>query len=131
LPVLSSSECSASARAPFAETSSFLADPRQVRGGTGKRIAVRRSNLEDEMARTFMWSGVLAAGLAVSGSQSAAPLATLIVPAGFQIEVFAENVGNARSMALGPQGTCSSGRSTPATSTPSSIATGITRPIRC
>ena len=28
-----------------------------------------------------------------------------MVPAGFQAEVFAENVDNARSMALGPQGT--------------------------
>ena len=33
------------------------------------------------------------------------PLGALVVPAGFKFEVFAENVGNARMMALGPQGT--------------------------
>jgi glucose/arabinose dehydrogenase len=50
--------------------------------------------------------GVLAAGLTVGARQGAPPpLAALVVPAGFKVEVFAENVGNARSMALGPQGT--------------------------
>ena len=50
-------------------------------------------------------SGVLAAGLAVSGRQSASPLDQLVVPEGFHVDVFAENVENAREMALGPQGT--------------------------
>lgn len=50
-------------------------------------------------------SGVVAAPLAVSGRQSAAPLASLVLPAGFRAAVFADNVENARSMAIGPQGT--------------------------
>jgi glucose/arabinose dehydrogenase len=33
------------------------------------------------------------------------PQTQWVVPAGFQVDVFAENVANARSMALGPQGT--------------------------
>ena len=37
--------------------------------------------------------------------QGASPLASLVLPAGFQADVFAEKVENARSMALGPQGT--------------------------
>ena len=41
-------------------------------------------------------SGVLAAGLTVSARQGAAPLASLVLPAGFQVGVFAENVENAR-----------------------------------
>ena len=45
-------------------------------------------------------SGVLAAGLAVSGRQSASPLDQLVVPEGFHVDVFAENVENAREMAL-------------------------------
>jgi len=49
-------------------------------------------------------AGVLAAGVTPVARQSPAPLA-LVLPAGFQADVFAENVGNARSMALGPQGT--------------------------
>ena len=50
---------------------------------------------------------VLAAGLtAYAGQGTPAPApAPLIVPAGFKVEVFAENVANARSMALGSQGT--------------------------
>ena len=50
-------------------------------------------------------SSVLAAGAAGFSGQGAAPLAALVLPSGFKAEVFAENVGNARSMALGPQGT--------------------------
>ena len=50
-------------------------------------------------------SGVLAAGLTVSGRQSASPIDQLTVPAGFRLSVFAENVENAREMVLGPQGT--------------------------
>ncbi len=49
--------------------------------------------------------GVLAAGLTGSARQDAAPLPPLVLPAGFQADVFAENVENARSMVLGPQGT--------------------------
>ena len=49
--------------------------------------------------------GVLAAGLVTSARQAPPPLASLTLPAGFQAAVFAEGVENARSMALGPQGT--------------------------
>jgi glucose/arabinose dehydrogenase len=49
--------------------------------------------------------GVLAVGLTGSARQAAAPLPPLVLPAGFQADVFAEKVENARSMALGPQGT--------------------------
>jgi glucose/arabinose dehydrogenase len=53
--------------------------------------------------------GVLAGGFTTSARQGApptpAPLANLTVPAGFQVDVFAEGVENARSMAQGPQGT--------------------------
>jgi glucose/arabinose dehydrogenase len=52
---------------------------------------------------------VLAASLTTSARQAAppvsAPLPKLTVPAGFQADVFAEGVDNARSMALGPQRT--------------------------
>src|SRR5437867_4811269 len=51
-------------------------------------------------------AAALAAGLTASARQAAPrPLGALVVPAGFKFEVFAENVGNARMMALGPQGT--------------------------
>jgi glucose/arabinose dehydrogenase len=44
--------------------------------------------------------------LTASARQAAPrPLGALVVPAGFRFEVFAENVGNARMMVLGPQGT--------------------------
>ena len=49
--------------------------------------------------------GVLAAGLTGAARQDSAPLSPLVLPAGFQADVFAEKVENARSMALGPQGT--------------------------
>jgi glucose/arabinose dehydrogenase len=49
--------------------------------------------------------GALASGWAVAAQQADAPLAQLVLPAGFTAEVFAENVENAREMALGPQGT--------------------------
>ena len=45
------------------------------------------------------------AGFTVLAQQPARPLGALVVPAGFKFEVFAENVTNARMMALGPQGT--------------------------
>jgi glucose/arabinose dehydrogenase len=48
---------------------------------------------------------VLAATLTTSARQSGSPLAALVLPAGFHADVFAEQVDNARSMALGPQGT--------------------------
>ena len=50
-------------------------------------------------------AGVLATALTAFGRQTAPPLPQLTLPAGFQADVFAENVENARSMALGPQGT--------------------------
>ena len=59
-------------------------------------------------ARPFLvvvCSGVLAAGITAFGRQTAPPLPPLVLPAGFQADVFAENVENARSMVLGPQGT--------------------------
>src|SRR5438132_13548757 len=49
--------------------------------------------------------GVLAPGLTASGRVLAQPAGQWVVPAGFQVTVFAENVENAREMALGPQGT--------------------------
>jgi glucose/arabinose dehydrogenase len=49
--------------------------------------------------------GVLAAGVTASTQQEPRPLGPLVLPAGFRAEVFAEKVQNARSMALGPQGT--------------------------
>jgi len=52
-----------------------------------------------------LFVGVFVAGLAVSGRQADAPLGQLVLPTGFQVSVFAENVANARSMAIGPQGT--------------------------
>jgi len=55
-------------------------------------------------------AGALAAGLTASARQPAPrPLGALIVPAGFKFESFAENVGNARMMALGSQGTVFAG----------------------
>ena len=50
-------------------------------------------------------AGVMATGLTAFGGQTAPPLPPLVLPAGFQADVFAENVENARSMVLGPQGT--------------------------
>ena len=51
--------------------------------------------------------GVLATGLGASGRQAAppSPVGSLVLPAGFHADVFAEKVENARSMVLGPQGT--------------------------
>ena len=50
-------------------------------------------------------AAALVAGLTVLAQQPPRPLGALVVPAGFKFEVFAENVANARMMALGPQGT--------------------------
>ena len=53
-------------------------------------------------------AAALGAGLtafARQAPQTPRPLGALVVPAGFRFEVFAENVGNARMMTLGPQGT--------------------------
>ena len=50
-------------------------------------------------------AGLLAAGLTTSARQEPSPLPPLVLPAGFRAEVFAEKVENARSMAIGPQGT--------------------------
>jgi glucose/arabinose dehydrogenase len=48
---------------------------------------------------------VMATTLTTSARQNASALPPLTLPAGFQAEVFAEKVENARSMAIGPQGT--------------------------
>ena len=48
---------------------------------------------------------LLASGWVVSGQQNQNPLDQLTLPAGFRAEIFAESVRNARSLALGPQGT--------------------------
>ena len=59
-------------------------------------------------SRTLLFallSSVLTGGLALSGQQSPSPLASLVLPAGFEAAVFADNVDNARTMALGPRGT--------------------------
>jgi hypothetical protein len=52
-----------------------------------------------------------------------------VVPAGFQVDVFADNVENAREMVLGSQGTLFVGSRTVGSCTRSSIATAITRLI--
>jgi glucose/arabinose dehydrogenase len=51
--------------------------------------------------------GVLAVGVTVSTAvqQAPRPLGPLVLPTGFRSDIFAEDVRNARSMALGPQGT--------------------------
>ena len=51
--------------------------------------------------------GVLATGLGAAARQAPppSPLGSLVLPAGFRADVFAEKVENARSMVLGPQGT--------------------------
>jgi glucose/arabinose dehydrogenase len=50
-------------------------------------------------------AGLLVTGLPTSARQEASPLPPLVPPAGFHAEVFAEEVENARSMAIGLQGT--------------------------
>jgi len=53
-------------------------------------------------------AGVVALGWTLSAQQppqAPRPMGTLVLPAGFRAEVFAENVGNARNMVRGPQGT--------------------------
>jgi len=50
-------------------------------------------------------SGVVALGLTLWAQDAPKQLGSLVLPPGFHVEVFAENVGNAREMALGPQGT--------------------------
>jgi glucose/arabinose dehydrogenase len=53
-----------------------------------------------------LWSGVLTASVIAAARQdTSSSLPPLVLPAGFHAEVFAEKVENARSMALGPQGT--------------------------
>ena len=54
---------------------------------------------------TALLYAVLAPALTGSGLLYAQPPDSLIVPAGFHVTVFADSVDNARSMALGPQGT--------------------------
>jgi hypothetical protein len=62
-------------------------------------------NLSTRPLLVVLCCGVLVAGLTGSARQDSAPLPPLVLPAGFQADVFAEKVENARSMALGPQGT--------------------------
>jgi glucose/arabinose dehydrogenase len=50
-------------------------------------------------------SSMFAASVITHSAQTPSPLGQLVLPAGFRADVFAENVTNARSMALGPQGT--------------------------
>ena len=50
-------------------------------------------------------TGVLAAVLTAAAQQAAAPLGSLVLPAGFQADVFADKVENAREMVLAPGGT--------------------------
>jgi glucose/arabinose dehydrogenase len=54
---------------------------------------------------TILACAALAGSLPTSAEQTVAPLPQLKLPAGFQAEVYAEKVDNARSMVLGPQGT--------------------------
>jgi glucose/arabinose dehydrogenase len=54
---------------------------------------------------TILGCAALAGSLHTSAEQTVAPLSQLKLPAGFQAEVYAEKVDNARSMVLGPQGT--------------------------
>src|SRR5580765_3898171 len=49
--------------------------------------------------------GLVVPGLTASGRVGAQQPGQWVVPAGFQVTVFAENVENAREMAVGPQGT--------------------------
>jgi glucose/arabinose dehydrogenase len=50
-------------------------------------------------------TAVIATSVVAFARQGASPLASLVLPEGFQAEVFAEKVENARAMVLGPQGT--------------------------
>jgi glucose/arabinose dehydrogenase len=50
-------------------------------------------------------SSMFAASVITHSAQTPSPLGQLVLPAGFRADVFAENVTNARSMALGPQST--------------------------
>jgi glucose/arabinose dehydrogenase len=54
---------------------------------------------------SILLCAVLTGTLALSGRQTASALDSLVLPTGFQADVFADKVENARSMALGPQGT--------------------------
>ena len=68
-------------------------------------VGSQTMNMSTRPVVVVLCSAVLAAGLTGSARQSAPPLASLVLPAGFQADVFADKVENARSMALGPQGT--------------------------
>ena len=50
-------------------------------------------------------TALLGYGLIGSARQAPSPVASLVMPTGFQAAVFAEKVENARTMVLGPQGT--------------------------
>ena len=93
----------------FAETSDFYPQYGQTSRRNRQRppdSAQYLIRLMTNSTRTFIvLSAVLAAGLTTFARQGASPLASLVLPSGFQADVFAEKVENARSMALGPQGT--------------------------
>ena len=70
---------------------------------TVRRYTMNQSTRRFVVALCF---GALVAAETASARQAPPrPLGALVVPAGFKFEVFAENVANARMMALGPQGT--------------------------
>ena len=50
-------------------------------------------------------AALLVAGSTIFAQQTPSSLGSLVLPAGFHADVFAENVGNARMMVLGTQGT--------------------------
>src|SRR5512144_640174 len=61
------------------------------------------------MSKSFVFAALLFAALApsltASGALHAQQPNKWVVPAGFQVSVFADSVDNPREMALGPQGT--------------------------
>ena len=82
---------------PRSSTRMVEAEPRNSGGSTEDMTISKHSFI--------VLAGVLTAALALSGRQTASPLGSLVLPSGFQADVFADKVENARSMALGPQGT--------------------------
>ena len=67
----------------------------------------KNSNISIRTFGSVLAAAVLATGVTSVDGQGGPPPAPapLVVPSGFKVDVFAENVGNARSMVLGPQGT--------------------------
>src|SRR5215218_1625639 len=93
-------------RATRTERAGEAARERVCKGVRGQRPSVntvRRYTMKQSTRRfvVALCAGALVAGLTVLAQQAARPLGALVVPAGFKFEVFAENVGSARTMALG------------------------------